>query len=110
MQRQGIGEQICIDMMLLWHERLSSYCHVQVYRGRLRSTGEEVALKVQRPGIGEQICLDMVLLRRLMMAVDTTLPKLKLPIQVCPHCPFPPLQVLPTLSNIWRLVAWVPFP
>ena len=76
--------------------------YVQVYRGRLRSTGEEVALKVQRPGIGEQICLDMVLLRRLMMAVDTTLPKLKLPIQVCPHCPFPPLQVLPTLSNIWQ--------
>ena len=54
----------------------------QVYRGKLRSTGEEVALKVQRPGIGEQICVDMVLLRRLMMAVDTTLPRLKLPIQV----------------------------
>ena len=55
---------------------------LQVYRGKLRSTGEEVALKVQRPGIGEQICIDMVLLRRLMMAVDTTLPRLKLPIQV----------------------------
>ena len=55
---------------------------LQVYRGKLRSTGEEVALKVQRPGIGEQICVDMVLLRRLMMAVDTTLPRLKLPIQV----------------------------
>ena len=55
---------------------------LQVYRGRLRSTGEEVALKVQRPGIGEQICIDMVLLRRLMMAVDATLPRLKLPIQV----------------------------
>ena len=57
---------------------------LQVYRGKLRSTGEEVALKVQRPGIGEQICVDMVLLRRLMMAVDTTLPRLKLPIQVSP--------------------------
>ena len=55
---------------------------LQVYRGKLRSTGEEVALKVQRPGIGEQICVDMVLLRRLMMAVDATLPRLKLPIQV----------------------------
>lgn len=55
---------------------------VQVYKGRLKSTGEEVALKVQRPGIGEQICIDMVLLRRLMMTVDATLPKLRLPLQV----------------------------
>ena len=55
---------------------------MQVYKGRLKSTGEEVALKVQRPGIGEQICIDMVLLRRLMMTVDSTLPKLRLPIQV----------------------------
>ena len=37
---------------------------------------------MQRPGIGEQICIDMVLLRRLMMTVDATLPKLRLPIQV----------------------------
>ena len=57
-------------------------CCMQVYKGRLKSTGEEVALKVQRPGIGEQICIDMVLLRRLMMTVDSTLPKLRLPIQV----------------------------
>lgn len=61
---------------------LDCSCHVQVYKGRLKSTGEEVALKVQRPGIGEQICIDMVLLRRLMMTVDSTLPKLRLPIQV----------------------------
>jgi len=65
------------------HRSTKINCTVlQVYRGRLRSTGEEVALKVQRPGIGEQICIDMVLLRRLMMAVDATLPRLKLPIQV----------------------------
>lgn len=58
-----------------------------MYKGRLKSTGEEVALKVQRPGIGEQICIDMVLLRRLMMTVDSTLPKLRLPIQVlCLPC------------------------
>lgn len=55
---------------------------VQVYRGRLRSTGEEVALKVQRPGIGENIAIDMVLLRRLMTAFDASLPRLKLPLQV----------------------------
>jgi predicted unusual protein kinase regulating ubiquinone biosynthesis (AarF/ABC1/UbiB family) len=42
----------------------------QVYRGVLRSTGEEVAVKVQRPGIGESIAVDMVLLRRLIAAVD----------------------------------------
>lgn len=42
----------------------------QVYKGILRSTGEEVAVKVQRPGIGESIALDMVLLRRLMKFVD----------------------------------------
>ncbi len=48
----------------------------QVYRGRLRSTGEEVAVKVQRPGIGDTIALDMVLLRRLMSAVDANMPQL----------------------------------
>jgi len=44
----------------------------QVYKGVLRSTGEQVAIKVQRPGIGEAIALDMVLLRRLMKVVDTS--------------------------------------
>lgn len=44
----------------------------QVYKGTLRSTGEQVAIKVQRPGIGEAIAVDMVLLRRLMGLVDTT--------------------------------------
>uniref|UniRef100_A0A7S3QQ29 Protein kinase domain-containing protein n=1 Tax=Dunaliella tertiolecta TaxID=3047 RepID=A0A7S3QQ29_DUNTE len=45
----------------------------QVYRATLRSTGEEVAVKVQRPGIGESIAVDMLLLRRLMGVVDTYL-------------------------------------
>ena len=49
---------------------------VQVYRGRLRSTGEEVAVKVQRPGMGDTIALDMVLLRRLMAAIDANMPQL----------------------------------
>jgi len=35
----------------------------QVYKARLRSTGQEVAIKVQRPNIGEQIAVDMHLLR-----------------------------------------------
>ena len=35
----------------------------QVYKARLRSTGEEVAIKVQRPNIMEKIALDMHLVR-----------------------------------------------
>jgi predicted unusual protein kinase regulating ubiquinone biosynthesis (AarF/ABC1/UbiB family) len=37
----------------------------QVYRGRLRSTGEEVAVKVQRPDLRERITIDLYILRRL---------------------------------------------
>ena len=36
----------------------------QVYRARLRSTGEEVALKVQRPKVLREVALDVYLLRR----------------------------------------------
>ncbi|CAM6091149.1 unnamed protein product [Calypogeia fissa] len=35
----------------------------QVYRGRLRETGEVVAIKVQRPGVLERISRDLFLLR-----------------------------------------------
>ena len=49
----------------------------QVYKGRLRSTGEEVAVKVQRPGIGESIAMDMVLLRRLIALVDSNVPQVR---------------------------------
>ncbi|KAL4858875.1 Protein ACTIVITY OF BC1 COMPLEX KINASE 3 [Chlorella vulgaris] len=52
----------------------------QVYRGRLRSTGEEVAVKVQRPGIGENIAIDMVLLRRLVSLVDEKVTQLSQPL------------------------------
>lgn len=37
----------------------------QVYRGKLRSTGEEVAVKVQRPDLREGITIDLYILRRL---------------------------------------------
>lgn len=47
----------------------------QVYKGRLRSTGEAVAIKVQRPGIGDSIAIDMLLLRRLMAVVNETFPQ-----------------------------------
>ena len=49
---------------------------LQVYKGRLRATGEEVAVKVQRPNISENIAIDMVLLRRFMTLVDAQLPSL----------------------------------
>lgn len=52
----------------------------QVYRGRLRSTGEEVAIKVQRPSIGDGIAVDMLLLRRLMQVVDQRLDVLSQPL------------------------------
>ena len=48
---------------------------LQVYKARLRSTGEQVAVKVQRPGIGDSIAVDMVLLRRLVMVVDNNVPQ-----------------------------------
>ncbi|CAE8713088.1 unnamed protein product [Polarella glacialis] len=37
----------------------------QVYRGRLRSTGEEVAVKVQRPGLEDTLSIDMFIFRKL---------------------------------------------
>lgn len=37
----------------------------QVYRGRLRSTGEEVAVKVQRPAVLSNVALDLHMLRSL---------------------------------------------
>lgn len=52
----------------------------QVYKARLRSTGEEVAVKVQRPGIGENIAIDMVLLRRLVAAIDKNVPQISQPL------------------------------
>lgn len=36
----------------------------QVYRAKLRSSGQEVAVKVQRPGVLELVALDLVIGRR----------------------------------------------
>ncbi len=41
----------------------------QVYRGRLRSNGQAVAVKVQRPGVREQIAMDVYILRNLLAVV-----------------------------------------
>ena len=35
----------------------------QVYRGRIRETGEEVAVKVQRPGVLSNVALDLHMMR-----------------------------------------------
>ena len=45
----------------------------QVYRGRLRCNGAEVAVKVQRPGIRSALALD-VLLSRLLASTGEILP------------------------------------
>ena len=37
----------------------------QVYKDKLKSTGEEVAIKVQRPGILETVSLDLCLIRKM---------------------------------------------
>eukprot|EP01043_Picozoa_sp_COSAG02_P017018 COSAG02_NODE_762_length_17464_cov_12.006219_8_plen_493_part_00 len=42
----------------------------QVYRCRLRLTGEQVALKVQRPDMLKAVSLDLYLLRKYMVAVE----------------------------------------
>lgn len=41
----------------------SPHAYPQVYKGRLRSNGKAVAVKVQRPGVREQIALDVYILR-----------------------------------------------
>lgn len=88
------------------------YCaraRAQVYRGRLRSTGEEVAVKVQRPGIGENIAIDMVLLRRLMAAFDAALPRLRLPIQarLPSHTPEPSDDCPSLAIPLAHLLYWL---
>lgn len=42
----------------------------QVYRGRLRTTGEEVAVKVQRPDMIRRVSLDLYVMRKLFKAVQ----------------------------------------
>ena len=41
----------------------------QVYKAKLRSTGEDVALKIQRPGILETVSLDLCLIRKVCIAL-----------------------------------------
>ena len=41
----------------------------QVYKGKLRSTGETVAVKVQRPAVLETVSIDLYIIRRLGLAL-----------------------------------------
>lgn len=49
----------------------------QVYRATLKSTGEEVAIKVQRPGVLELVALDLVLGRRGIQIADALFPAVR---------------------------------
>jgi len=68
LQHKAIGLRMHAARPSVWVGRCKVQCvhacaQLQVYRATLRSTGEEVAVKVQRPGIGESIAVDMLLLR-----------------------------------------------
>jgi aarF domain-containing kinase len=45
----------------------------QVYRGRLRADGAEVAVKVQRPGLRAVLSLDVFILRKVAIRVRSLL-------------------------------------
>ena len=51
--------------LLFFHTTLlpTPYCYSQVYRARIKTTGQEVAVKVQRPGLEPKIVLDAHVLR-----------------------------------------------
>eukprot|EP00434_Breviolum_minutum_P036262 symbB.v1.2.032126.t1/scaffold3806.1/size49987/3 len=49
----------------------SSITPEPVYRGRLRSNGAEVAVKVQRPGLKDTLILDMFIFRRLSQLLNS---------------------------------------
>merc|ERR1719362_350180 len=51
--------------MELSPEPVASASLGQVYRGKLRHTGEEVAVKVQRPNLRSRLCVDMYIFRQL---------------------------------------------
>ena len=62
---------------------------MQVYKGRLRSSGAVVAVKVQRPGVRESIALDIHILR--MILTQVLLPQTS--------------HIHPSLSQGWTSIA-----
>ena len=65
---QELGRPISEVYSEISSEPIAAASLGQVYRGRLRATGEEVAIKVQRPGIEPIIYRDLVLFRALVTA------------------------------------------
>merc|ERR1719507_1018685 len=63
--RQELGRDPAEVFVKLSPEPVASASLGQVYRGKLRHTGEEVAVKVQRPGLRSRLCVDMYIFRQL---------------------------------------------
>lgn len=61
--RRGRLQQPLIQKLAAWLIVITP-AHVQVYRARIRATGEEVAVKVQRPSALSTISKDLYVLRR----------------------------------------------
>eukprot|EP00931_Biecheleriopsis_adriatica_P043161 TRINITY_DN24682_c0_g1_i1.p1 TRINITY_DN24682_c0_g1~~TRINITY_DN24682_c0_g1_i1.p1 ORF type:complete len:696 (-),score=119.41 TRINITY_DN24682_c0_g1_i1:91-2157(-) len=63
--RQEIGQDPRQVFSELSSEPVAAASLGQVYRGKLRSTGEEVAVKVQRPNLLSALVVDMFIFRKL---------------------------------------------
>lgn len=61
--RQELGASESQVFSELSKEPVAAASLGQVYRGRLRKGGQEVAVKIQRPGLRSQLCIDMYLFR-----------------------------------------------
>lgn len=70
---EGLGRSTEAIFMDMSSEPVAAASLGQVYKARLRETGEVVAVKVQRPGVLEGICLDLYILR-LMAGASQRLP------------------------------------
>jgi aarF domain-containing kinase len=61
---EGLGKPVEDNYSELSTEPVAAASLGQVYKGRLRETGDIVAIKVQRPGVLEGISRDLFLLRQ----------------------------------------------
>lgn len=64
------------DIMELKKEPIGSGCIAQVYRGRLKATNEDVAVKVIHPHVKELVELDLELMRGIVKVIEM-FPKLR---------------------------------
>lgn len=66
---QELGQPVTDVFLYISDQPVAAASLGQVYRARLRSSGEEVAVKVQRPGVMTRIALDVYILRQLAFLV-----------------------------------------